>query len=421
MKDVLRVVQPDEVSVFCSPVTPAPILATVAEVIESVRERGENALRDYAAQWDGLPAHAPMFLDKTQLKKAFTSLPESERKLLTRTAKRIEKFAKAQKRALRAMSVKIPGGRAGQDISPIATAGCYAPGGNYPLPSSVLMTAVTARVAGVRQVFVASPKPAAITCAAAHVAGAEGLLAVGGVQAIAALAFGVGGVAKCDVIVGPGNHYVTAAKKLLFGEIQIDMLAGPTELVIVADGSANAAWVAADLLAQAEHDSAALPVLIALDEQKVQQVQGELHRQLANLSTKEIAAAALARGFAACVSSMREAADLTNRLAPEHLSLALRKPKQHQHLFKHYGAIFLGEGSGEVLGDYGAGPNHVLPTGQGARFTGGLSVFNFLRVRTYIEIRSCKEAKHLYRDAADFAHLEGLKGHATAALLRLSK
>lgn len=419
MTDLLRVLQADDVAAFKPRGVSAQILCTVAEVIDQVRDRGEDAVRTYAEQWDGLPQGAPIFFDKSVLKKAFGSLPEPQRKVLVRTARRIEKFAKAQKRSLREMSVKIPGGRATQEISAVHTAGCYAPGGNYPLPSSVLMTALTARVAGVHRVFVASPKPLPVTLAAAHLARADGLLAVGGAQAIAALAFGVGGVDRCDMIVGPGNDYVTAAKKILFGDIQIDMLAGPTELVVVADGTAHAQWVAADLLAQAEHDVAALPVLIALDAKILADVQLALRQQLAQLSTRGIAAAALANGFAVLASSLRQAAEVTNRLAPEHLSLAIAKARLHRHLFKHYGAVFLGEGAAEVLGDYGVGPNHVLPTGQGARFTGGLSVLNFLRVRTAIEVRVAKEARHLYSDAAALADLEGLAGHAAAARVRM--
>jgi phosphoribosyl-ATP pyrophosphohydrolase/phosphoribosyl-AMP cyclohydrolase/histidinol dehydrogenase len=282
------------------------------------------------------------------------------------------------------------------------------------------MTAVTARVAGVRDVWVASPKPQTLTLAAAAIAGAEGVLAVGGAQAIAALAYGVGPIAPRDVIVGPGNRYVAAAKRLVAGAVAIDMLAGPSELVVFADSSADAATVAADLLAQAEHDPDAVPLLVTVDDTLVGRVQSELARQLDDLPTARVARAALAHGGAGVVSSVDEGVATCNALAPEHLQLELRDADAVAPRLAHYGALFVGAGSAEVLGDYGAGPNHVLPTGGTARFSGGLSVYTFLRVRTWLQITDCVAARSLVEDAVWLGRAEGLEAHARAAERRLA-
>jgi phosphoribosyl-ATP pyrophosphohydrolase/phosphoribosyl-AMP cyclohydrolase/histidinol dehydrogenase len=267
-------------------------------------------------------------------------------------------------------------------------------------------------VAGVERVWVASPKPAPVTLAAAAVAGADGLLAVGGAQAIAALAFGADPVPACDVVVGPGNRWVTAAKQLVAGSVAIDMLAGPSELVVLADRSADPAVVAADLLAQAEHDPDALPVLVTLDAALAGAVDAELERQLATLPTAATARAAVAHGVAVVAGDLAAACAVCDRLAPEHLQVMLADPGPAVARLRHYGALFIGSGSAEVLGDYGAGPNHVLPTGGTARHTGGLSVFTFLRVRTWLRMDA---PAALAADAAALARLEGLEAHARAA------
>jgi phosphoribosyl-ATP pyrophosphohydrolase/phosphoribosyl-AMP cyclohydrolase/histidinol dehydrogenase len=278
------------------------------------------------------------------------------------------------------------------------------------------MTAVTARVAGVERVVVASPRPAAVTLAAAHVADADGLLTVGGAHAIAALAYGAGPVPACDVIVGPGNRWVTAAKQLVSGHVGIDMLAGPSELVVLADDTADAETVAADLLAQAEHDPDALPVLVTPSAELIARVNDALARQLDVLPTAETARAAVAEGFAVLCRDLDEAVAVCDHLAPEHLEVMTRDADALQSRLRHYGGLFVGAGAAEVLGDYGAGPNHVLPTGGTARRTGGLSVFNFLRIRTWLRMDAPAE---LARDAAALARLEGLEGHARSAERRL--
>jgi phosphoribosyl-ATP pyrophosphohydrolase/phosphoribosyl-AMP cyclohydrolase/histidinol dehydrogenase len=317
------------------------------------------------------------------------------------------------------VTVTLPGGAAGHWIAPLERAGCYAPGGRYPLPSSVLMTAVTAQAAGVKSIWVASPKPGPMTLAAAAIAGADGVVAAGGAQAIAALAFGAGPVSPCDVIAGPGNRYVMAAKQLVAAGVAIDMLAGPSELVVFADATASPAVIAADLLAQAEHDPDALPVLVTLDPTHLDRVEAELARQLANLPSREVARAALANGGVVVVANVEEGIAACDALAPEHLELCLRDSAAIAPRLAHFGALFIGAGSAEVLGDYGAGPNHVLPTAGTARSKGGLSVYTFLRVRTWLRIDDGAAARPLVEDAAWFGRVEGLEAHARSAERRL--
>jgi len=400
---------------------PAEAFAVAAPIVEAVRARGEAALREYAERFDDIPPGGPLFLDRATLDRALVRLPAGDRAPLERVAERIRTFAEAQKRALGAVTVTLPGGAVGHWVAPLDRAGCYAPGGRYPLPSSVLMTAVTAQAAGVKQIWVASPKPGPMTLAAAAIAGADGVLAAGGAHAIAALAFGAGPLPPCDVVVGPGNRYVTAAKQLVSagGRVAIDMLAGPSELVVFADSTASPAVIAADLLAQAEHDPDALPVLVTLDPTHLDRVETELARQLANLPSGEVARAALANGGVVVVANVEEGIAVCDALAPEHLELCLRDSVAVAPRLTHFGALFIGVGSAEVLGDYGAGPNHVLPTAGTARSKGGLSVYTFLRVRTWLRIDDSAAARPLVEDAAWFGRVEGLEAHARSAERRL--
>jgi phosphoribosyl-ATP pyrophosphohydrolase/phosphoribosyl-AMP cyclohydrolase/histidinol dehydrogenase len=353
------------------------------------------------------------------LEAALGALPASDRARLERAAGRITGFAQAQRRAIVETGVAFPGGAAGHSLAPIQRAGCYAPGGRHPLPSSVLMTAIPARVAGVTSVWVASPRPAPVTLAAASLAGADGVLAVGGAQAIAALAYGSGPVPASDVVVGPGNRYVTAAKYLVSRHVGIDMLAGPSELVVLADQTADPTLVAADLLAQAEHDVDAFPVLVTTDAEVVERVERELRWQIRDLPSAGTARPALMRGGAVVVGTLDEAISACDELAPEHLALMVRAPREVAPRLKHYGALFMGACAGEVLGDYGAGPNHVLPTGGTARVRAGLSVFTFLRLRTWLRCDDSRAARQLLDDAAWFGRLEGLEGHARSAERRI--
>ena len=392
-------------------------MAIVRPIIDAVANEGEPALRRYAETLDGLAPGASLLLDKPQLTDALEHIDPADRALLERVAERIESFANAQRSALDEIEVPIPGGRAGHQISPVDRAGCYAPGGRHPLPSSVLMTAIPARVAGVGEVLVASPNPAPITLAAAAVAGADAVLAVGGAQAIAAMAMGIC-TAPCDVIVGPGNRYVTAAKYLLSDRVGIDMLAGPSELVVLADASADAGLIAADLLAQAEHDPDARAMLVATDETLINAVNAELAEQLSSLLTAQAAREALAGSFAVLATDLDEAISVCDQIAPEHLALHVKDAEAVAGRVGHFGAVFVGAMSAEVLGDYAAGPNHTLPTGGAARYTGGLSVLDFLRVRTYVQINSAPDAAPLITDAEQLAKLEGLEAHARSAARR---
>jgi phosphoribosyl-ATP pyrophosphohydrolase/phosphoribosyl-AMP cyclohydrolase/histidinol dehydrogenase len=400
-----------------TPVDPAAE-AAARRIADDVARRGEAAVLEHGARLGDLAPGETPYRDREALDQARRALPAENRALLERVAGRIARFAEAQRRALADVDVAIPGGRAGHTVAPVGAAGCYAPGGRYPLPSSVLMTAVAARAAGVREVWVASPRPTAVTLAAAAVAGADGLLAVGGAQGIAALAFGCGPVPACDVVVGPGSRFVTAAKLAVSGRVRIDMLAGPSELLVVADRTADPALVAADLLAQAEHDPLAVPMLVACGPGIAERVEDELARQLARLPTAATARAALGNGFAVAVDGLDAALALASRLAPEHLELAVADPGAAARRCGDCGGLFVGAMSAEVIGDYGAGPNHTLPTGGTARGRGGLSVLDFLKVRTWIEIAEPAAAAGLYADAERLAEIEGLAGHAEAARRR---
>ncbi len=419
MTDLLRTIAPDEVPELRRDPVDADAYGTALEIVQDVRSRGEIALREHAERLGDIEPGAPLVIPHARLEEALAHIDQDDRDLLERVAGRISSFAEAQRLSLKPVELDVPGGRAGHIITPVDRAGCYAPGGRFPLPSSVLMTAVTARAAGVEEVWVASPRPAPIMLAAASISGATGLLAAGGAQAIAALAFGTHDIQPCDAVVGPGNRFVTAAKQIVSGRVAIDMLAGPSELVVCADGSAEPAIVAADLLAQAEHDPDALPVLVSTDEELIRDVNEELEAQLGDLPTAGTASAALKNGYAVLVPDLETARRVCDRLAPEHLELHIDDAETEAWRFNHYGGLFIGPGAAEVLGDYGAGPNHTLPTGGTARHTGGLSVLHFLRVRTWLSIDNPTAATPLVRDAERLADLEGLSAHARAARWRL--
>ena len=396
------------------------MIAPVLEIVEAVRKGGEAKLREYAERWDGLEAGGALVRSPAEMRAALDSLPRSDRGALERAAGRIERFARAQLESARPVDVAVEGGRAGDRVVPVGVAGCYAPGGRFPLPSSALMTAVTARVAGVREVWLASPRPSREVMAAGAVAGAAGLLGAGGAQAVAAMAYGVGPVPRCDVVAGPGNEWVTAAKLLVSGVVGIDLLAGPSELVVLSDGAGDPVLIAADLLAQAEHDPGALPILVTTCPDLVEKVETELARQLADLPTAGTARAALGNGFAV-VANETEALRCCEELAPEHLQLHGDRATRWEKSLDRFGAVFVGESVAEVLGDYGAGSNHTLPTGGTARFTGGLSALSFLRRPTWLRLEQGPGLEALARDAATLARMEGLEAHARAAELRMGK
>ncbi|MFN3240340.1 MAG: histidinol dehydrogenase [Planctomycetota bacterium] len=393
-------------------------LATAAQILADVDRDGDAAVRRHAERFDELHQDR-LTLGPDVLAAAFEQLPATDQQMLRDVAGRIRSFAEAQRDSISEFSRELPGGIVAQKLAPVERAGCYAPGGLATLPSSLLMTAVTARAAGVPVVLAASPRPTPIVLAAAHVASCDALLACGGAQAIAALAYGDQARPGVDVVVGPGNRFVTAAKQLVQGRVGIDLPAGPSELCVVADDHADPELVAADLLAQAEHDPTARPWLVTTSSSLPDQVERALTEQLATLPTAAVAKQALQGGGCVCCRDEDELLAVVDRLAPEHLQLACRDGDRLAPRFAHYGALFFGAHGAEVLGDYGAGPNHVLPTGGAARYTGGLSVFQFLRVRTWLRLDRPPAA--LLRDAARLADLEGLPGHAAAARRRLAR
>jgi len=385
---------------------------TAAEIVEQVRVGGEAAVRRHSDRLGDLGAGDVIRIERAQLDAALANLAPDDRAVLERTASRIRSFASAQRACLLPLDTEVPGGRAGHRWLPVDSVGAYAPGGRHPLPSSVLMTVIPAKVAGVRNVVVASPRPPQVTLAAAALAGADALLAIGGAQAIAAMAFGTF-APPVDVLVGPGNRWVTAAKKHLVGEVGIDGLAGPSELLVIADENADPAMVAADLLGQAEHDDDAVPMLLTTSSALLAAVERELAEQLQSLSTAATAMASLRQnGLAVLVQDLEEAVAVANQLAPEHLELCVREPALLQERLTAYGSVFVGSRSAEVFGDYGAGPNHVLPTGRGSRFQAGLSVMTYLRPLTFLQLQ---EPAVLRGDAAHLARLEGLEAHARSA------
>ncbi len=393
----------------------------VNDIVTDVINNKETALIKYAVRFGDMPsADAPYVIGKKEMEEAFNRISAEHQALLKRSAERVRLFAEKQKAALQPFEMPILGGNAGHSVRAVKAAGCYAPGGRYPLPSSVLMTAIPARVAGCETVCVASPRPTDETLAAAHVAGADVCLKIGGAQAIAAMAYGVGKVPECDIIVGPGNAFVTAAKKKVFGKVGIDMLAGPSEVLVLADETANAKIVAADLIAQAEHDTAASSVLVSTSEQLLLDVEKELNEQLSILPTAGVASESLRRnGMCVVVENLEDGIQCCNVLAPEHLEVHTAEPTAVADRLDSYGAVFIGENCAEVTGDYASGPNHTLPTSGTARFSGGLSVLTFLCVRTFMKFESDVSARPLLEDAENFALIEGLHGHANAARVRL--
>jgi|GEM_PF-128985 len=414
----LRRITPTEISVTRNDPVDEETLDKARIIVNSIRDRGWDALIEYATQFGDINSETKCIYSRSELSAALQKIGKEERELLERTARRVTNFAQQQRDSLLDLRTTLPGGYAGHEFAPVEYAACYAPGGRYPLPSSVIMTVCTAKAAGVPNIWVASPKPTPITLASAAISGADHLLAIGGAQAIAAFAFGAHKVAKCDVIVGPGNRWVTAAKQLVAGLTSIDMLAGPSELLIWADSSADPEVIAADLLAQAEHDPDALPILVTTNDEILPAVETALAQQLAILETRSVASAAMKNGFVVVCKSRKEAQKAINQLAPEHLEVQVRDLDEAIAGLNHYGALFKGEQAAEVLGDYGAGPNHVLPTSGASRFTGGLSVLNFLRMRTWMQIEHAAAAQVLVRDAEKLAHHEGLRAHAASASRR---
>ncbi len=400
----------------------------VRRIVQDVRRRGDEALRHWTERLDRVPV-ASFRVPQAALQEALNTLDPALRRVLEAAADRIRAFHQAQ--PLHAWLTQALGGSLGHLLRPLERVGVYVPGGSAPLPSTVLMTVIPAKVAGVERVIVVTPPnrgyadrevpvdPALL--AAAALAGADEVYTVGGAQAIAALAYGTESIPKVDKIVGPGNIFVTMAKKLVYGDVGIDGLAGPTETLIVADGSANPEWVAADLLAQAEHDPLAAAILLSPDLAFIQRVQQAVAQQLPRRARAEVIRLSLQhRGGAVHTRDLEEALDLANAYAPEHLALAVADPWRWLPKVRHAGCVFLGEHSFEVLGDYLAGPNHVLPTGGSARYASGLHVGSFMRWIGLVALDP-ETARDLAPLAAAFAQAETLEAHAAAAEARMER
>ncbi|NMM80122.1 histidinol dehydrogenase [Acidovorax sp. SRB_14] len=407
--------------------TDAAIEQRVADILADVQQRGDAAVLEYTARFDGLaaPAVAALELTQAELKAAFDAISAEQRHALEAAAARVRSYHEAQKQACgQSWSYRDEDGSLlGQKVTPLDRVGIYVPGGKAAYPSSVLMNAIPAHVAGVGEIIMVVPTPRGeknpLVLAAAYVAGVTRAFTIGGAQAVAALAYGTQTVPKVDKITGPGNAYVASAKKRVFGTVGIDMIAGPSEILVLADGSTPPDWVAMDLFSQAEHDELAQSILLCPDAAYLDAVQQAIDRLLPTMPRAEIIAKSLTgRGALIHTRSMEEACAISNRIAPEHLEISSREPHRWEPLLRHAGAIFLGPYTSESLGDYCAGPNHVLPTSGTARFSSPLGVYDFQKRSSLIEV-SEQGAQVLGRIASVLAHGEGLQAHARAAEMRL--
>lgn len=398
---------------------------TVAEILADVRKRGDKALLEYTHRFDQLEVKAAeeLLLPKSRLQSALNGLRAKERKALELAAERIQRYAEQQK--LESWSyIDEHGNRLGQQVTPLERVGLYVPGGKAAYPSSVLMNAIPARVAGVKELVMVVPAPKGeinlLVLAAAALAGVDKVLTIGGAQAIAALAYGTETVPKVDKIVGPGNIYVATAKQQVFGVVGIDMIAGPSEIVVVSDGRSDPDWVAMDLFSQAEHDELAQSILISPNSDFLDLVIKSIVRQLPKMSRQNIITQSLKQhGALIKVADLDEAFSIVNRIAPEHLELSFDGAADAVAKIKNAGAIFVGRYTAEALGDYVAGPNHVLPTAGTAYFSSPLGVYDFQKRSSIIEC-SAEGASVLAKSASVLARAEGLEAHACSAEYRLS-
>lgn len=401
----------------------AEVAATADRIVRDVRRRGDEALIEYTRRYDhrAVGSAQELSVGTDRLRRALEGLDDAQRRALQTAADRLRHYAERQR--LTSWSyVDEFGNQLGQKVEPLDRVGIYVPGGKAAYPSSVLMNAIPARAAGVGEVIMCVPAPGGLVSetvlAAAALAGVDRVFTVGGAQAVAALAYGTETIPAVDKIVGPGNAYVAAAKRLVFGQVGIDMIAGPSEVLVIADATANPQWVTMDLFSQAEHDERAQAVLVSPDAALLDAVQAAAQRMLGQMSRADIIGAALdARGALIKVRDLNEAAEVANRFAPEHLELAVAAPDDLVGRIRHAGAIFLGHHTAEVMGDYCAGPNHVLPTGRSSRFSSPLGVYDFQKRSSVIRCTP-RGAGELARTAALLARAEGLEAHARSADMR---
>ena len=398
-----------------SAAVPAAVEIAAREVIAAVRATGDAAVRALTEKFEGRKL-AALELAREPWRAQAATVAGPVRAALERAAERIKTFHEQERYP--SFEMEVGGARVGSRVSPLARVGVYTPGGTARYPSTVLMAAIPARVAGVGEIVMTTPGPSPETLAAAEIAGVDRVFVIGGAQAVAALAYGTESVPRVDKIVGPGNAYVAAAKRLVFGDVGIDSVAGPTEVAIIADDSADPSWIAADLLAQAEHDAVAVPILIALERAVGERIAAEVARQVALLPRREIAEKSLRDfGLVVVAGDIGEAVRVMNLLAPEHAELAVRNARALADEITTAGAIFIGAHTPEPVGDYFAGPSHVLPTGGSARFASPLGVADFVKRTSIIEY----DAAALQAQGDDIerlAEVEGLSGHARAVAAR---
>jgi histidinol dehydrogenase len=379
---------------------------TVEEIVAAVRRDGDAAVERYARIFGDEPLR---IVSPEEIEAAYARVPADLRVALHCAAERIERFARAQRAVLTDVEIDIGWAKIGHRVTPFGRAGVYVPGGRFPLPSTLLMCAVPALVAGIASIVVCTPRANDAIFAAARVAGLREVTIAGGAQAIAAMAYGTQNIARVDVVTGPGNAYVAAAKRIVYGECGIDAIAGPSELLVIASGDADPAIVAADLLAQGEHDGLARPILITDDAGFARSVEREFARH-----------GGLCQRDWLHILSLDRAVSLSEKIAPEHLALHGAKAEALAPTLRTFGSLFIGSAAAEVFGDYGAGPNHVLPTGGSARFSSGLSVYDFLAVRTYTRANSAPDSVTIAQTAT-LAGAEGLQAHRRAALARAAR
>ena len=404
--------------------------AVVVKVLAQVKANGDTAVLDYTKQFDRLDVAsvAELEISQSALKNAYDGLSAEQKNALDIAAQRVRAYHEKQKIEAGCHSweyEEADGTRLGQKVTALDRVGIYVPGGKAAYPSSVLMNAIPAKVAGVAEVIMVVPTPDGarnpLVLAAAYLSGVDRVFTIGGAQAVGALAYGTQTIPAVDKIVGPGNAYVAAAKRRVFGTVGIDMIAGPSEILVLCDGSSNPDWIAMDLFSQAEHDELAQSILLCPDEQFIEQVQVSINKLLPEMPRKKVIEASLTdRALLIQVKDMSEACEIANAIAAEHLEICAAEPRKWAESIRHAGAIFMGNYTSESLGDYCAGPNHVLPTARTARFSSPLGVYDFIKRSSMIEVSEAG-AQTLGAVASTLAHGEGLTAHARAAEMRLKK
>jgi histidinol dehydrogenase len=400
------------------------VFTTVNEILRAVKSHGDSALLEYSRRFDGLDLDSAASLEMPveRLQQAYREIPAAQRDALEQAAQRIRAYAEHQKLEPWEYT-EADGTLLGQQITPLDRVGLYVPGGKAAYPSSVLMNAIPAVVAGVGELIMVVPTPQGVVnemvLAAAHIAGVNRVFSIGGAQAVAALAYGTETVPAVDKIVGPGNIYVATAKRIVFGTVGIDMIAGPSEILVICDGNTDPDWIAMDLFSQAEHDEDAQAILLSADGEFLEQVETSIERLIEEMPRKQIIEQSMSvRGALIKVGNLDEAIDVANYIAPEHLELSIENAQQVAKSIRHAGAIFLGRYTAEALGDYCAGPNHVLPTSRTARFSSPLGVYDFQKRSSLIGC-SARGAAELGKIASTLARGEGLVAHARSAENRI--